>query len=55
MSRLRFALAAALGLLLVACRGTETPQITHWYGTGGSYTTGVYDDPSWYQGPGGRM
>ncbi len=41
----------AFSLALAACRGAEQPQITHWYGTG-SYTTGVYQDPTWYQLPG---
>ena len=35
---------------LAACRGAETPQVTHWYGTG-SYTTGVYDTPDSYRSP----
>jgi len=51
MSRMRFAAVALAALLaLVACRGAETPMVTHWYGTG-SYTVGVYDDPTWYQAP----
>ncbi|MGB8181157.1 MAG: hypothetical protein WCF13_02195 [Stellaceae bacterium] len=55
MSRTRFAVVAiALGIMLAACRGAETPMVTHWYGTG-SYTTGVYDDPTWYQAPTGPM
>ena len=45
-------LLVALGFALAACRGAEEPQITHWYGTGGSYTTGVYEDPAHYWSPG---
>ncbi|MDE2228610.1 MAG: hypothetical protein KGL11_06170 [Alphaproteobacteria bacterium] len=47
------AVAIALSILLAACRGAEQPQVTHWYGTG-SYTTGVYEDPTWYQVPGDK-
>ncbi len=55
MSKIRLAaVALAASLVLVACRGAETPMVTHWYGTG-SYTVGVYDDPTWYQAPGGPM
>ena len=43
----------ALTFGLAACRGAEEPQITHWYGTG-SFTTGVYEDPYWYQVPGDK-
>jgi hypothetical protein len=46
-------LIVALSLALAACRGAEEPQITHWYG-GTAVTTGVYEDPSWYQVPGDR-
>ncbi|MGH6976853.1 MAG: hypothetical protein ACREED_07490 [Stellaceae bacterium] len=53
MSRKSLTVAAlALIVALAACRGAETPTVTHWYGTG-SYTVGVYDDPTWYQAPGG--
>lgn len=48
------AVAFALIVALTACRGAETPQVTHWYG-GTPVTTGVYDDPAWYQAPGGQM
>ena len=44
------AVALAVMLALVACRGAETPQVTHWYGTG-STTTGVYDTPESYRSP----
>ncbi|HKR19813.1 MAG TPA: hypothetical protein VJS41_06695 [Stellaceae bacterium] len=45
------ALSLVLGLCaLAACHGAETPQVTHWYGTG-SYTTGVYDTPDSYRSP----
>lgn len=53
MSRVRFAIVAVvLGIMLAACRGAEQPQITYWYGTGGSYTTGIYSNPALYQAPG---
>ena len=39
-----------VALALAACRGAETPQVTHWYGTG-SYTTSVYDTPDSYRSP----
>ena len=55
MSRVRFtAVIIAFGIILAACRGAEQPQTTYWYGTG-SYTTGVYDNPAWYQVPTGPM
>jgi len=55
MSRVRFAaVAITLAVVLAACRGAEQPSMTYWYGTG-SYTTGVYDDPSWYRGANGPM
>lgn len=55
MSRQCLTVAAlTLAVMLAACRGAETPMVTHWYGTG-SYTVGVYDDPTWYQAPGGHM
>ena len=51
MSKTRLAaVALATSLALVACRGAETPMVTHWYGTG-SYTTGVYDTPESYHSP----
>lgn len=54
MSRARFAaVAIALSVTLAACRGAGTPMVTHWYGTG-SYTVGVYDDPTWYRVPGDK-
>jgi len=39
---------------LAACRNVEEPQVTYYYGSGGSYTTGVYDDPALYQVPGNK-
>ena len=51
MSRMCRTLAAlVLAVVLVACRGAETPMVTHWYGTG-SYTTSVYDTPESYRIP----
>ena len=51
MPRMRLAaVALAASFTLVACRGAETPMVTHWYGTG-SYTTGVYDTPESYRSP----
>lgn len=47
-------LALALIVALAACRGAGTPTVTNWYG-GTPVTTGVYDDPAWYQTPGGHM
>ncbi len=44
------AVALAVSLALAACRGAETPQVTHWYGTG-SVTTSVYDTPESYRSP----
>ena len=46
----RTAAALILAVMLAACRGAETPMVTHWYGTG-SYTTGVYDTPESYRSP----
>jgi hypothetical protein len=43
-------LSVAFGLGLAACRGATEPQIMHWYGNT-PYTTGVYEDPSWYSAP----
>jgi len=55
MRKTRFAVVVLVAALaLAACRGAETPMVTYWYGTG-SYTTGVYDDPSWYHGGNGPM
>lgn len=36
---------------LAACRGAQEPQVAHRYGNT-SYTTGVYEDPSWVPGAG---
>ena len=44
------AIGLAVLLALAACRSAETPQVTHWYGTG-STTTGVYDTPESYRSP----
>lgn len=41
-------LAAALAL--AACRGAETPMVTHWNGASAT-TTGVYDTPESYRSP----
>lgn len=35
---------------LAACRGAETPIVTHWNGAS-SITTGVYDTPESYRSP----
>ncbi|HEV2162551.1 MAG TPA: hypothetical protein VGR52_10015 [Stellaceae bacterium] len=55
MLGMRFAaVVLAAALALAACRGAETPMVTNWYG-GTPVTTGVYDDPAWYQTPTGPM
>jgi len=51
MPETRFAAVVfAAALALAACRGAETPQVTHWYGTSAA-TTGVYDTPESYRSP----
>ena len=51
MSETRFVVGAlAVTLALAACRGAETPQVTHWYG-GAPVTTGVYSTPESYRSP----
>ena len=47
-------LIVTLGFGLAARRDAEEPQVTYYYGSSGPYTTGVYDNPAWYQVPGDK-
>lgn len=47
-------LIVTFGFGLAACRNAAESQVTYYYGSGGSYTTGVYDNPALYQVPGDK-